>query len=75
MSGELFTLLKWLEAVEDDFQAHPWLVIQKGWALTLAGRMEPAEQAFQAAERLVSTLEASADVHSMVGTISAGRAY
>src|SRR5512139_661240 len=75
MSGEVLTLLKWLEAVEDYFQAHPWLVIQKGWALTLAGRMELAEQTFQTAERLVSTLEPTLDVNSMVGTISAGRAY
>jgi LuxR family transcriptional regulator, maltose regulon positive regulatory protein len=75
MSGEVFTLLKWMEAVEHYFQTHPWLAIQKGWALTLAGRMEPAEQAFQAAERLVSTLEPSLDVNSMVGTISAGRAF
>ena len=37
MSGEVFTLLKWMEAVEPYFQAHPWLVIQKGWALTMAG--------------------------------------
>ncbi len=75
MSGEVFTLLKWMEAVEDYFPAHPWLVIQKGWALTLAGRMEPAERAFQAAERLVAALERSPDFNSMVGTISAGRAY
>jgi LuxR family maltose regulon positive regulatory protein len=75
MSGEVFTLLKWMDAVEHYFQAHPWLVIQKGWALTMAGRMEPAELAFQAAERLVSTLEPTPDVNTMVGTISAGRAY
>lgn len=75
MSGEVRTLLKWMEAVEAYFPAHPWLVIQKGWALTLAGRMEPAEQAFQEAERLVSALEPPPpDIHSMVGTISAGRA-
>ena len=75
MSGEVFTLLKWMEAVEHYFQAHPWLVIQKGWALTMAGRMEPAEQAFQTAERLVSALEPTPDVNTMVGTISAGRAF
>lgn len=75
MSGEVRTLLKWMEAVESYFPAHPWLVIQKGWALTLAGRMEPAEQTFQEAERLVSALEPPPpDIHSMVGTISAGRA-
>lgn len=75
MSGEVFTLLKWLEAVESYFSAHPWLVVQKGWALTLARRMEPAEQAFQTVERLVSILEPTSDVKSMVGTISAGRAF
>jgi len=75
MSGELFTLLKWMEAVESYLPAHPWLMVQKGWALTLAGRMEPAEQAFQTVERLVSTLEPTPDVNSMVGTISAGRAF
>jgi len=75
MSGEVLTLIKWMESVEDYFPTHPWLIIQKGWALTLAGRMEPAEQAFQIAEQLVSTLAASPDVNSMVGTISAGRAY
>jgi ATP/maltotriose-dependent transcriptional regulator MalT len=37
--------------------------------------MEPAEQTFQAAERLVCTLERSLDINTMVGTISAGRAY
>jgi LuxR family maltose regulon positive regulatory protein len=74
MGGEAFTLLKWVDAVDHYYQAHPWLVIQKGWALTLVGRMEPAEQAFQTAERLVSTLEPSPDVNMMVGTISIGRA-
>jgi len=75
MSGELLTLLKWMDAVEPYFQAYPGLVIQKGWALTLAGRMEPAEQAFQLAERLVSAQASTSDVSSQIGTISAGRAY
>ena len=75
MSGELITLLKWMDAVEPYFSARPWLLIQKGWALTLAGRMEPAEQAFKAGESLVSTMEPNPDVSTMVGTISAGRAY
>jgi LuxR family maltose regulon positive regulatory protein len=47
MSGEVLTLLKWLETVEHYFSTHPWLAIHKGWALTIAGRMEQAEQAFQ----------------------------
>ena len=75
MSGELLTLLIWMEAVEEYFPTRPWLVIQKGWALTLAGRMEPAEQAFRLAENLVSALTANPDRQTMVGTISAGRAY
>lgn len=76
MSGEVSTLLKWLEGVEPYFPSHPWLVIQKGWALTLSGRMEPAELAFQLAERLVSALKPPPpDINTMVGTISAGRAF
>ncbi len=75
MSGEVLTLLKWMETVEPYFSTHPWLAIHKGWALSIAGRMEQAEQAFQIAERLVSTLEPTPDVNTMVGTISAGRAY
>jgi len=75
MSGEVLTLLKWLETVEQYFSAHPWLVIQKGWALSIAGRMEQAEKAFQIAERLVSAMEPNTDINTMVGTISAGRAY
>ncbi len=75
MSGELVTLLKWMDAVEPYFQARPWLVIQKGWALTLAGRMQQAEQAFQLADRLVSAQEPGTETNSMIGTISAGRAY
>ena len=75
MSGEVLTLLKWLETIAQYFSAHPWLVIQKGWALSIAGRMEQAEKVFQNAERLVSALEPTPDVKTMVGTISAGRAY
>ncbi len=75
MSGEVITLLKWMEAVEAYFQARPWLVIQKGWALTLAGRMEPAEQVFHTAEQLATAQPSSPDASSMIGTISAGRAY
>jgi len=75
MSGEVLTLLKWMETVEPYFSTHPWLVIQKGWALTIAGRIEQAEQAFQIAERLVSVLAPTPDINTMVGTISAGRAF
>jgi ATP/maltotriose-dependent transcriptional regulator MalT len=75
MSGEVLTLLKWMETVEHYFSTHPWLAIHKGWALSIAGRMEQAEQAFQLADNLVSALEQTPDVKTMVGTISAGRAY
>ncbi len=75
MSGELTTLLKWMDAVEPYFQAHPWLVIQKGWGLTLAERMQPAEQVFQQADQLISTQPPTPDRNTMIGTIAAGRAY
>jgi LuxR family transcriptional regulator, maltose regulon positive regulatory protein len=75
MSGEVLTLLKWMETIERYFSTYPWLAIHKGWALSIAGRMEQAEQAFKVADRLVSALEPTPEVNTMIGTISAGRAY
>ncbi len=75
MSGEVLTLLKWVEAVESYYPAHPWLVIQKGWALAMAGRSEAAERAFLTAENMVSALQPVSGIGTMRGTISAGRAY
>ena len=47
MSGEVVTLQKWIDAVESYAPAHPWLAIQKAWALSLTGieqRFPPARQ-------------------------------
>ncbi len=75
MRGEVVTLLKWIEAVESYSQTHPWLAIQKAWALSLTGRLDQVEQTLQPAERLISSLEPTVEVRIMLGTIAAARAY
>jgi len=51
MSGEVLTLLKWMETVDLIFQ--PSLVVIQKAGSYHSGRIEQAEQAFQIAERLV----------------------
>jgi LuxR family maltose regulon positive regulatory protein len=75
MRGEVVTLLKWLKAVESYSQTHPWLAIQKAWALTVTGHLDQVEQTLQPAERMISSLEPTFEVRVMLGTIAAARAY
>ena len=75
MSGEVVTLLKWIEAVESYAPAHPWLAIQKAWALSLTDHPEQVEPTLQAAEGVISTLEPTIEVKIMLGTIAAARAF
>ncbi len=58
MTGEVHTLLGWIEAIGTQRKDSPWLAIQKAWALTLAGRLEQVDQALQEAERLVISVRA-----------------
>lgn len=75
MSGEGFTLLKWVEAVESYAQTHPWLAILKAWALALTGHLEQVEPTLRMAEGLFSPLQATSEVKIMLGSIAAVRAY
>jgi LuxR family maltose regulon positive regulatory protein len=75
MRGEVVTLLKWIEAVESHPQAGPWLAIQKVWALLLTGRLDRVEQPLQTAEQLISPLEPSIEVRTMLGSVAAARAH
>jgi LuxR family maltose regulon positive regulatory protein len=75
MSGEGFTLLKWVEAVETYAQWHPWLAVLKAWAFALTGRLDRVESTLQMAEGLISSPEASLEFKIMLGSIAAVRAY
>jgi len=75
MRGEVVTLLKWVEAVESHSRTHPWLAIQKAWALALTGRLEQVEPTLQAAEHIISSLEPTIEVRIMLGTMAAARAH
>ena len=75
MRGEVINLLHWIEAVEPYSQTLPWIAIQKAWALCLTGQLDRAGGPLQTAERLASALEPSDDVRTMLGAVTAARAY
>jgi LuxR family maltose regulon positive regulatory protein len=73
--GEVINLLSWIEAVEPHSQTFPWIAIQKAWALCLTGQLDRAEEPLQTADRLLSTLEKTDDVRTMLGAVTAARAH
>jgi LuxR family maltose regulon positive regulatory protein len=75
MSGEVATMLNWTDAIEFQSENHPWLAIQKAWALALSGDLERIEPTLQAPEKLLAPLEPTVEVRTMLGTIAAARAY
>jgi ATP/maltotriose-dependent transcriptional regulator MalT len=75
MSGEVHTLLGWIEALGAPARVCPMLAIQKAWALTLAGSLDQVDRALQEAERLVLPAEGAPDFKTLLGTIAADRAF
>jgi LuxR family transcriptional regulator, maltose regulon positive regulatory protein len=75
ISGEVTTLLNWANAIEFQSEAHPWLAIQKAWALALTGDLDRVEPTLAAPEKLLSPLEPTVEVRTMRGTIAAARAH
>jgi LuxR family maltose regulon positive regulatory protein len=75
MRGEVVNLLHWIEAVEPHSQTYPWIAIQKAWALCLTGQLDRAEGPLQTAARLISDLKLTDDVRTMMGAVTAARAF
>jgi LuxR family maltose regulon positive regulatory protein len=75
MSGEVTTLLNWAEAIDFQAENRPWLAIQKAWALALTGDLDSVEPTLKVPEKLLSPLESTDEVRTMVGTIAAARAH
>ncbi|RPI86846.1 MAG: hypothetical protein EHM41_07090 [Chloroflexi bacterium] len=75
MSGECFTLLKWVDAVQAYAQSHPWLAVIRAWALALTGHLDQVEATLRVAESLFSPTPTSNEVRIILGTIAALRAY
>jgi LuxR family transcriptional regulator, maltose regulon positive regulatory protein len=74
ISGEVATLLNWTGAIDFQSNDHPWLAIQKAWALALTGNLDQVEPTLQAPEQLLSPLEPTIEVRTLRGTIAAARA-
>ena len=75
MSGEVATMLDWTDSIEFQSESHPWLAIQKAWALALIGDLDRVEPTLQAPEKLLVPLEPTVEVRTMLGTIAAARAH
>jgi LuxR family maltose regulon positive regulatory protein len=75
ISGDVATLLGWADAIDFQAENRPWLAIQKAWALALTGDLERVEPTLKIPEALLSPLEATEEVRTMQGTITAARAH
>jgi LuxR family maltose regulon positive regulatory protein len=75
IGGELANLRNWIKAVESKSKTHPWIFIIKAWLFILTGQHALAEEMLQSAEKLISSLEADAQIKIMQGAISTGRSY
>jgi len=75
ISGEVSTFLNWTDSIEYDAKTRPWLAIQRGWALALTGGQDQVESTLHIPEQLLTPLEPSIEVRTMLGTIAAARAY
>ena len=75
IGGELTNLSNWIKAVESRSLTHPWIHIMKAWLFILTGKLERAEEVFQTAEKLISSLEADKEFKVMQGAIATGRSY
>lgn len=75
LSGESYTLLKWVEAVGAYAHKRPWLATLKAWALALTGDVESVEPMLQKAERLISSAAITDEVRIVNGSIATIRAY
>ncbi len=71
ISGEVTTLLHWTKAIEFQSEAHPWLAIQKAWAQALTGDLAHVEPTLQAPEQMLSPLQPTPEINTMLGTITA----
>jgi LuxR family transcriptional regulator, maltose regulon positive regulatory protein len=74
-SGEMTTLLNWTDVIQFQPEIHPWLAILKAWALALTGNLERVEPTLQVPEKVLSSLEPTDEVRTMLGTIVAIRAH
>jgi LuxR family maltose regulon positive regulatory protein len=64
-----------MEAIEFQPESHPWLAIQKAWALSLTGNLDQVEPTLKAPEQLILPLEPTVEVRTLRGTIAAARAH
>jgi LuxR family maltose regulon positive regulatory protein len=73
--GEVLTLGRWLDAVKDSAQAHPWFPIYRGWIAALTGDSQRVEEYLGKADQLIAAQPARGDTGTMRGALVAARAH
>ncbi len=70
--GRLTTFLRWLEALPEHLlHARPRLRLFQGWALSLSGQIDAAEQLLQEAKATLQSLPPTADNEALRGQLAA----
>jgi LuxR family maltose regulon positive regulatory protein len=73
--GEVLTLGRWLDAVKDSAQGHPWFPIYRGWIAALTGDVRRVEEFLGEADQLIAAQPTAEETGTMRGALLAARAH
>ena len=73
--GEVLTLKSWLDAVEVSVGHRPWFAVYRGWIAALTGNADHVEENLRQAEELAAAKPTGTGTSTLLGTITAARAY
>lgn len=73
--GEVLTLKSWLDAVEGSVGHRPWFAVYRGWIAALTGNADHVEEHLRQADELAAAQSPGTDTSTLLGTITAARAY
>ncbi len=73
--GEVLTLKRWLDAIEDSGRDRPWLPIYRGWISALTGDADRVEEHLGRADELITAQPAGSETGTMRGALAAARAH
>ncbi len=73
--GEVLTLGRWLDAVQDTARGRAWIPIYRGWIASLTGDAQRVEEHLGQAEQLIAAQPAGINTGTMQGAVAAARAH
>lgn len=73
--GEVLTLSRWLDAVQESGRGRAWFPIYRGWIAALTGDSARVEDYLLQADQLIAALPSDADVGTLRGALATARAH